>query len=68
MIGDTITVEGVDYEVLWCGGEGLVPDRQTKVGDTWRPPPRLYNKTGKHSKKNKLVQPELEIIDVRDLD
>lgn len=34
----------------------LVPDRETRVSDTWTPPRRLYNKTGKHSKK--AIEPE----------
>jgi hypothetical protein len=48
-----------EYIVVWSGslerkGKArvkLVPDRATRVSDTWTPPRRLYNKTGKHSRK-----------------
>lgn len=39
-----MVVDGVEFEVVWAGGEGLVPDRQTKNLGFWTPPPRLYNK------------------------
>ena len=59
-----------DYTVVWSGalerkGKAkikLVPDRETLVSDTWTPPRRLYNKTGKHSKKNQ----ETEVKDAQD--
>lgn len=44
MIGDTHIIEGVEFEVVWSGGEGLVPDRSSKVTELWVPPPRIYNK------------------------
>lgn len=47
----TRIINGVEYEVVWAGGEGLIPDRETKVTDNWTPPHRIYNRTGKHSKK-----------------
>jgi hypothetical protein len=55
LIGDTVIIDGVEYEIVWAGGEGLTADRETKPGDTWTPPPRLYNKTGKYSKKKKEI-------------
>lgn len=54
-VGTTVTIGGVDYEVVWDGGEGLVAPRVTKVGDTWTAPSRIYNKTGKHKGKGKKV-------------
>lgn len=59
-LGDTILVNGVEMEVVWAGGEGLIPDRETKVSGTWTPPNRLYNKTGKHSKKKATDDMDLE--------
>ena len=57
MIGDTvIDRDGTEYEVVWDGGEGLVADRETRVTGTWEPPNRIYNKTGKHAKKNKTKE------------
>lgn len=50
MVGDIITIDGVEYEVLWSGGEGLIPSRVTKITGFWTPPKRIYNKTGKHIK------------------
>ena len=44
MIGDTIIDDGETYEVVWAGGEGLVPDRETKPSGFWTPPKRIYNK------------------------
>jgi hypothetical protein len=35
------------YTVVWNGGEGLVPDRETKHVGSWETPKRAYNKTGK---------------------
>lgn len=51
------------YEVVWAGGEGLTADRETKNIGVWSPPPRLYNKTGNHSKKTKTTTTEVSIID-----
>lgn len=46
MIGDTVIVDGVELEVVWAGGEGLVPDRESKSTGFWVAPKRLYNKSG----------------------
>jgi hypothetical protein len=43
-IGDTVVSDGVEFEVVWDGGEGLVGSRQTKPIGFWTPPKRLYNK------------------------
>jgi hypothetical protein len=43
-VGDTVTVNGVEYEVIWAGGPGLIGDRETKLTGFWTPPKRLYNK------------------------
>jgi hypothetical protein len=53
-----------EYEVVWSGAlerrgkakVNLVPDRETRVADTWTKPHRIYNKTGKYSKKRKEPQ------------
>lgn len=44
LIGDIVISDGETYEVVWAGGEGLVPDRDTKPSSFWTPPKRLYNK------------------------
>lgn len=41
------------YVVVWAGGEGLTAAVDTKPPLFWRPPTRLYNRTGKYSKKPK---------------
>lgn len=51
MIGDIVVVEGVEFEVVWDGGEGLVPDRITKNLNFWTAPPRLYNKKSDYWKR-----------------
>jgi hypothetical protein len=38
----------VEFEIVWAGGEGLIPPRESKVNEFWTPPTRTYNKTGKH--------------------
>lgn len=40
----TRTINGVEYEIVWSGGEGLVAPRATKPGEFWKAPHRLYNK------------------------
>lgn len=51
MIGDEVTDDGMTYEVVWSGGEGLVPGRETKPSGFWTPPKRLYNKKSDYWKK-----------------
>ncbi len=52
MIGDTIIDNGIEFEVVWSGGEGLVGGYSTKDNNlgVWTHTPRHYNKTGRHSK------------------
>jgi hypothetical protein len=38
------------FEVVWSGGEGLTADRETLPSDTWQPPKRIYNRTGRYKK------------------
>lgn len=63
-IGDTVISEGIEYEVVWSGGEGLVANRETKFLGVWTAPPRLYNKTGNHSKKPKIEPTIITIEEV----
>lgn len=51
---------GIEYEVVWNGTLdrneacfSLIAPRETKPGETWVAPNRLYNKTGIYSKKAK---------------
>jgi hypothetical protein len=67
MKGDIHVVDGVEMVVIWDGGEGLVPSRETKVSETWTAPGRLYNKTGKHAKSGKKKVDNREVI-YEDLD
>lgn len=46
----TRTINGVEYEVVWAGGEGLSGIGDIRRADTWQAPNRVYNKTGKHTK------------------
>lgn len=48
-IGDRVISEGVEYEVIWSGGPLLAP-RDSRPDDLWESPPRVYNKTGNHTK------------------
>lgn len=48
MIGDTIVNDGIEFEVIWDGGEGLIPPRDTKNIGFWTPPKRLYNKKSEY--------------------
>jgi hypothetical protein len=50
----TVTIDGVDYEVVWDGGEGLVGERNTKPGVVWNPPKRNYNKKSDYWKKREV--------------
>lgn len=34
--------DGETYEIVWSGGEGLVPDRESRPSGFWTPPKRLY--------------------------
>lgn len=64
-----VTIDGVDYEVVWDGGEGLVPDRVTKDTGFWEAAPRMYNRTGKYKglfNRNKVKQDEPKIEDIRE--
>lgn len=40
-----------EFEVVWSGGPGLIPDRETKVVGIWTPPRRIYNWSGKYTGK-----------------
>lgn len=51
MTGDIVLIGGTQYEIVWNGEEGLIPERQTKVIGAWEPPKRIYNKTGKYARK-----------------
>ncbi len=60
----TIVAYGQEFEIVWNGtlsreGLTLLPARDTKVGDEWSPPPRPYNKTGRHVKRQ---PPALTIV------
>lgn len=33
-----------NLEVIWSGKMPLLPDRPTRVGDTWRAPKRAWNR------------------------
>lgn len=44
MVGDTVVSDGVEFVVIWDGGEGLIADRPTKPNVFWTPPKRIYNK------------------------
>ena len=52
-IGDTRVVNGVEFEVVWDGGEGLCGDWATKQSELsiWTPPKRKYNKKSEFWKK-----------------
>ena len=54
------------FEIVWSGGEGLIPDRPSKNLGESHEPTRIYNKTGKHSKTRAKDQPdpETELIDI----
>jgi hypothetical protein len=58
MVGDTVVIDGVEYEILWAGGEGLIEDRQTKPTELWRPPGRIYNKKSPIWKMSKAERKE----------
>ena len=57
MIGDIITEDGTVYEVVWAGGDGLLPDRETKPNEFWTPPKRLYNKKSPYWTRNTVDKP-----------
>ena len=58
MIGDIIKDDGETFEVVWAGGEGLIPDRETKPSGFWTPPKRIYNK-----KSDYWVKPRVDKAD-----
>lgn len=47
-VGDLIIIDGVEYEVVWAGGEGLTGPRDTKSDGTWERRPRLYTLSGRY--------------------
>jgi hypothetical protein len=64
-VGDTVVVNGEEFEVVWSGGEGLVAVRETKSTGFWTPPKRLYNKKSDYWKnlKKKVDNPIEETSD-----
>lgn len=44
MVGDSVIIDGVEYEIVWNGGEGLLPERDTRTHIRTLPDKRLYNK------------------------
>lgn len=55
----------LEFDTIWNGGEGLIPPRDTRESETWSPPRRLYNRSGKFKGKSKLKgEPSETIIDV----
>lgn len=62
MIGDIVTDDGETYEVVWSGGEGLVPSRETKPSGFWSPPKRIYNKKSEYwTRKTEQQTPETPV-------
>jgi hypothetical protein len=55
MIGDIVYDDGILYEVVWNGGEGLVGSRETRLSGP--PSLRAYNKSGKYAKKVPTPEP-----------
>lgn len=51
MIGETLTIDGTEYVVVWAGGE-LLPERDTKPSTMLETTPdrRKYTKTDLHAK------------------
>ncbi len=67
MVGETKIINGVEYEVVWDGGEGLVSERETKFIGIWDAPKRLYNKQSDYWEKprKKVIDPldDEEVVD-----
>lgn len=62
MVGDILVLDDGLYVIVWDGGE-LLPDRVTKPGDLWGGSTRVYNKTGRHTRRivsSDNRQPETE--------
>lgn len=59
MLGDLVIDDGIEFIIVWAGGEGLAADRETRSLN-WVAPKRLYNKTGKFAKSK--PEPTLENI------
>lgn len=53
MVGDTLTIDGTEFEVVWNGGALLAP-RDSRPGES-EPSPRAYNKTGRHVKPKRII-------------
>lgn len=49
MIHDTLSINGIEYEVVFDGRQELLPERPSKPSDTWESSNRLYNRTGNHT-------------------
>jgi len=63
MLGEFVTSDGIEYEVVWAGGELLSP-RETLPGETWTPPTRLYKKDGvRYNKDTQEVELQKDIDD-----
>lgn len=59
MVGDTLTIDGTEFVVVWNGGALLAP-RDSRPGES-EPTPRAYNKTGRHKKVTNLTPPEVVV-------
>lgn len=44
MVGDIVELNGILYQIVWNGGEGLVGDRITRNAMLASPAKRLYNR------------------------
>lgn len=60
MVGDVHLSDGVEFEVVWDGGEGLIPPRDTKNIGFWTAPKRLYNKKAEYWSNLKKEKDEYE--------
>lgn len=60
-VGDVYISDGIEFEVIWDGGEGLIGGRDTKPSGFWTPPKRLYNKKSEYwAKKDRAKLEELD--------
>lgn len=53
-IGDNVISDGIEFEVIWDGGEGLIPERPTKITGFWSAPKRIYNKSSDYWTKPRI--------------